>query len=175
MTYVNSVTKTEANGLLEVINHGNAHVKLPRYYQNIVTYHNDEQWKNSRVYEFNNGLYLQDVNSDNETFYDPIIDGNNDYQPNAVQIHLNNHQRYLVEELNIAGGKNGSELGRIITDQDIKRKYVTIKNLDRGYIKSIKKHEKNITVIKMFDGSEIRLFSIPSIHGVAHIEDELWN
>ena len=24
MTYVNSVTKTEANGLLEVINHGNA-------------------------------------------------------------------------------------------------------------------------------------------------------
>ena len=56
MTYVNSVTKTEANGLLEVINHGNAHVKLPRYYQNIVTYHNDEQWKNSRVYEFNNVL-----------------------------------------------------------------------------------------------------------------------
>ncbi|AEB73675.1 hypothetical protein [Lentilactobacillus buchneri] len=175
MTYVNSVTKTEANGLLEVINHGDARVKLPRHFQNIVSYAHDTHWGDSKVYEFNNGLYLQDINNDGETFYDPLIDGNNDYQPNTLQIHLNNHQRYLVEDLNIASGTNGSELGRIITDQDIKRKYVTIKNLDRGYIKSIKKHEKNITVIKMFDGSEIRLFSIPSMHGVAHIEDEFWN
>lgn len=175
MTYVSLVKKENANGLLETISHGDARVQIPRHFQSIKKYRDNDRWGNSKVYEFNNGLYLQDVNDDGRTLYDPLIDGNNDYQPNSLQIHLANHQRYLTEELNIAGGKNGSELGRIITDQDIKRKYVTIKNLNRGYIKSIKKHEKNITVIKMFDGSEIRLFSIPSMHGVAHIEDEFWN
>jgi hypothetical protein len=174
MTYVSSAKQEEMNGLLETVNHEEARVRLPRHFQHIKTYTGDDYWKNSRVYTFNNGLYLQDINNNGESFYDPLIDSNNDYQPSALQIHLNNHKRYLIEELNIAGSTNGSELGRIIKAQKIKRNYVTIKSLNRGFIKSIRSHEKNITVIKMYDGSEVRLFSIPSMHGMSHIDDEFW-
>ncbi|KRK87550.1 hypothetical protein [Lentilactobacillus sunkii] len=176
MTYVSSVKRESFNGLLETINHGDARIQLPRHFQKINLYKDDDRWRNSKVYQFNNGLYLQDANADGKMLYDPLIDSYNNYQPNALQIHLSSqHQRYLVEELNIASGRDGSELGRIIADQNIKRKYVTIKNLNRGFIKSIKKHEKNITVIKMYDGSEVRLFTLPSMNGMAHIDDEFWS
>lgn len=174
MTYVSSVKKKQANGLLETINNGEARVKLPRHFQHITKYTRDGHWGNSTVYSFNNGLYLQDIDNQGDEFYDPLVDANNDYQPNALQIHLNHGQKFLVEDLNISGSKDGSELGRIISSLDIARKYVTIKNLNRGYIKSIRQHEKNISVIKLYDGSEVRLYNLPSMHGMAHIDDEFW-